>query len=53
MVKDENSQANVHLGLRKAAEADDKLQHILMKTEDLLNAMFKKKCQSCSMEFNP
>ena len=43
MVKDENLQANVHLGLRKAAEADDKLQHILMKTKYLLNEMFKKK----------
>ena len=46
MVKAENLQANVRLGLRKAAEADDKLQHILMKTKYLLNEMFKKKSQT-------
>ena len=47
MVKAENLHANVHLGLWKANEADDKLQHILMKMKDLLNEMFKKKCQTC------
>ena len=43
MVQAEDSQAQVHLGLQKAAAANEKYKHILMKTEDLLGEMFKQK----------